>query len=153
MTTTSQILTIRRIQAVCTKNLEATLLFLNNSKAFDFILRGKMEQILRAYGLPKETVAAIMMLYKNMKVKVWSADGDRDYFDMVAGVFKGDALAPYLIIICLVYMLRMSIDLMKENGFKLAKERSRSYPAQTITDAYYTDDSAFSNCPSRISAT
>ena len=29
---------------------------------------------------------------------------------------------------------------MKENGFKLAKERSRRYPAQTITDANYADD-------------
>ena len=39
-------------------------------------------------------------------------------------------------------MLRMSIDLMKENGFKLAKERSRRYPAQTIMDTDYTDDIA-----------
>ena len=31
---------------------------------------------------------------------------------------------------------------MKENGFKLAKERSRRYPAQTITDADYADDIA-----------
>ena len=31
---------------------------------------------------------------------------------------------------------------MKENGFKLAKERSRRYTAQTITDADYTDDTA-----------
>ena len=29
---------------------------------------------------------------------------------------------------------------MKENGFKLAKERSTSYPTQTITDADYADD-------------
>ena len=29
---------------------------------------------------------------------------------------------------------------MKENGLKLAKERSRIYPAQTITDADYNDD-------------
>ena len=29
---------------------------------------------------------------------------------------------------------------MKENGFKLAKERSRRYPAQTIMDEDYTDD-------------
>ena len=28
---------------------------------------------------------------------------------------------------------------MKENGFKLTKERSRRYPAQTITDADYAD--------------
>ena len=31
---------------------------------------------------------------------------------------------------------------MKDNGFKLAKERSRRYPAQTITDANYADDIA-----------
>ena len=30
---------------------------------------------------------------------------------------------------------------MKENGFKLAKERGRKYAAQTITDADYADDS------------
>ena len=31
---------------------------------------------------------------------------------------------------------------MNDNGFKLAKERSRRYPAQTITDADYIDDTA-----------
>ena len=31
---------------------------------------------------------------------------------------------------------------MKEISFKLAKERSRSYPAQTITDADNADDMA-----------
>ena len=31
---------------------------------------------------------------------------------------------------------------MKENGFKLTKERSRSYPEQTITDADFADDIA-----------
>ena len=40
------------------------------------------------------------------------------------------------------HMLRMSIDLMKENGFTLAKESSRRYPRQTIPDADYTDDIA-----------
>ena len=68
--TTSQILTIRRIlEDVYSKNLPATILFVDFTKAFDSIHRGKMEQILLAYGLPKETVAAIMMLYRNTKVK------------------------------------------------------------------------------------
>ena len=31
-------------------------------------------------------------------------------------------------------MRRTSIDKIKENGFKLTKERSKSYPAKTITD-------------------
>ena len=73
-----------------------------------------MELILLAYGLPKETVTAIMILYRNTKVKVVSLDGDTDYFDIVAGVLQVDTLAPYLFIICLDYMLRTSIDKIKE---------------------------------------
>ena len=61
-------------------------------------------------------------------------------FDVVAGVLPGDILAPYLFIICLDDVLRTYIDKMKDNGFKLLKERSRRYPAQTITDADYADD-------------
>ena len=58
-----QILTIRRIlEGARAKNLQATLLFVDFTKAFDSIHRGKMEQILLAYGLPKETVAAITIL-------------------------------------------------------------------------------------------
>ena len=84
---TSQILTIHWIlEGVRAKNQEATILFVNFTKAFDSIHRGKMEQILFAYGLPKETVAAIMMQYRHTKVKVCSPDGDTDYFDIVAGV-------------------------------------------------------------------
>ena len=71
------------------------------------------------------------MLYKNTKVKVCSLDGDTD-FDVIAGVLQGDTLAPCLFIICLDYVLRTSIGLMKENSFKLAKEKSRRYPTQTI---------------------
>ena len=96
-----------------------------------------MEQILLAYGIPKETVAAITILYRNTKVKVRSPDGDTEYFDIVAGVLQGDTLAPYLFIICVDYVLRTSIDKIKENGFELTKKRSRRYPATTITDADY----------------
>ena len=136
--TTSQILTIRRIlEGVRAKNLQATLIFVDFTKAFDSIHRGKMEQILLAYGIPKETVAAITILYRNTKVKVRSPDGDTEYFDIVAGVLQGDTRAPYLFIICLDYVLRTSIDKIKENGFELTKKRSRRYPATTITDADY----------------
>ena len=101
-----------------------------------------MEQILLAYGLPKETVAAITILYKNTKVKVRSPDGDTEHFDIVAGVLQGDTLAPYLFIICLDYVLRTSIYQIRENGFELTKKRSRRYPVKTITDADYADDIA-----------
>ena len=81
-----------------------------------------MEQTLLAYGLPKETVAAIMMLYKNTKVR--SPDGDTDFFDIVAGVLKKGTLALYLFIICLDYVLQTSRVLMKKNVFTLEKARS-----------------------------
>ena len=144
-------MTIRRIlEGVHAKNLQPTILFVDFIKAFDSIHREKMEQILLAYGLPKETVAAIMMLYRNIKIKVRSPDGDTDYFDILAGVLQGDTLAPYLFIICLDYVLRKSIDKMKDNRFKLAKERSRRYHAKTITDADYADDIALlANAPTQ----
>ena len=139
--TTSQILTIRRIlEGVRAKNLQATLLFVHFTKAFDSIHRGKMEQILLAYGLPKETVAAIMILNRNTKVKVRSPDGDTEYFDIITGVLQEDTLAPSLLIICLDNVLRTSIDKIRENGFELTKKRSRMYPAKTITDADSADD-------------
>ena len=95
----------------------------------------KMELILLAYGLPKETDTAIMMLYNNMKVKVHSPDGDTDFFDIVAGILQGDTLASYFFIICLDYLLQMLIDLMEKNRFILKKKRSRQYSAETIMDA------------------
>ena len=123
------LLTIRRIlEGVQAKNLQATLIFVDFTKAFDSIHRGKMEQILLAYGIPKETVAAITILYRNTKVKVRSPDGDTEYFDIVAGVLQGDTLAPYLFIICLDYVLRTSIDQIKENGFELTKKKKQKIP-------------------------
>ena len=87
-----------------------------------------MAQILLAYGIPKETIPAIMILYRNTKVKVRSPDGDTEYFDIVAGVLRGDTHAPYLFIICREYVLRASIDKIKENGFELTKKEAQGTP-------------------------
>ena len=123
--TTSQILTIRRIlEGVRAKNLQATLIFVDFTKAFDSIHRGKMEQILLAYGIPKETVAAITILYRNTKVKVRSPDGDTEYFDIVAGVLQGDTLAPYHFIICLDYVLR-TIDWQNQREWLRTDEEKK----------------------------
>ena len=127
--TTSQILTLRRIlEGVQAKNLQVTILFVDFTKAFASIHKGKMQQVQLAYGIPKETVAAITILYRNTKMKVCSPDGDTECFDIVAGVLQGDTLSSYLFIICLDYVLRTSIDKIRENGFELKKKRSRRYP-------------------------
>ena len=101
-------------RSLCKKNLDTTILFVDFSKAFDSIHREKMEQKLLTYVIPKETVTAMIMLYRNTKVKVCSPDRDTDFFDIVAGVLQGDTLALYLFIICLDYVLWMSINLIKK---------------------------------------
>ena len=101
-----------------------------------------MSEILTAYGIPKETVNAIMMLYKNTSAKVRSPDGDTDFFEISAGVLQGDTLAPYLFIIALDYALRQATENNTELGFTQEKAKSSRYPATKITDADYADDLA-----------
>ena len=65
-------------------------------------------------------------------------------------MLQGDTLAPYVFIIFLDYVLRTSIDNIRENGFELIKKRSRRYPAKTITDTDYADDIALlANTPNQ----
>ena len=74
------------------------------------------------------------MLYSNKKVKVRSLDRHTDFFDIVARVLQENTLAPYLFIICLDYVLRMLIDLIKENGLYTKKRQGADYPMDTIMD-------------------
>ena len=83
-------------------------------QVFDCIHRGKKDQILLAYDIPRETVTAVMMLYKNMKAVV---DGNSNLFVIVAKVWQRDTLASSLFILCRDYVLRVPIDLLKENSF------------------------------------
>ena len=141
--TVGRILTVRRIiEGVKANNLEAVILFVDFSKAFDSIHRGKIAEILQAYGIPNETITAIMMLYRNTKAMAQSPDGDTDFFNVVAGVLQGDTLAPFLFILTIDYVLRTSVDKLNNFGFTLEKAKSRRYPAKKITDANYADDLA-----------
>ena len=130
------------MEGIKSKNLPATLLFIDFSKAFDSIHRGKMKEILSAYGIPKETVDAIMIMYQDTQSMVRSPDGDTDFFDISAGVLQGNTLAPYIFIICLDYVLRKALDKNNELGFILAKRKSKCFPTMKVTDTDYADDLA-----------
>ena len=78
--------------------------------------RGKIELILLAYGLSKENVTAIMILYENTNVKVHLPNKDTDFLDIVAVVLPGDTLSSYLSIICVDFVNQTSTDLMERNG-------------------------------------
>ena len=94
-----------------------------------------MAQILLAYGLPKETVVAITILYRNTNVKVRSADGDTECLDIVAEELQRVMLASYLFIICLDNVLRTSIDKIRENGFELTKNEAEDSPQKQLPTA------------------
>ena len=77
-----------------------------------------------------------MILYRNTKVKVRSADGDTEYFDIVAGVLQGDTQDPYLFIICLYYVLGTSIDKNQRKRLRADKKEAevtlqKQLPTQT----------------------
>ena len=116
-------LSAKSLKVYIQKNLKATFYFIDFSKVFDSIHRGRMKLILLAYSLPKETVTAIMMLFKKMKAMVHSPASNINFFNIVARVLQGDMLALYLFIIC----LKTQIDLIKENSFTLKKAKSRNY--------------------------
>ena len=84
-----------------------------------------MELILLTYGIPQETVNAIIMMYKNTRAKFRSPDGDTDFFDIIAGVLQGE-------------------------GFTLTKSRSSRNSAITNTDADYADDLNSCHIPSLL---
>ena len=80
------------------------------------------------------------MLYKNMKAMVCSCNWDTNFFDIVVGVFQGDILEPYLLLLYLDFIFQTLTDLIIEIVFILKKAKSRWYPTDIMTDASYTDD-------------
>ena len=142
--TVGHILALRRlIEGVKAYNLSAIITFIDFCKAFDSIHRGKMLQILRAYGIPDQIVDAIGDMYQDTMAKVVSPDGETDLFEILAGVLQGDTLAPYLFVIILDYALRSAIEGKEEElGFHLTKRRSRRIGPEMVTDFDFADDIA-----------
>ena len=141
--TIAQILSIRRIlEEMRRLNKEITLCFVDFRKAFDSISREVMFEILPLYGIPSLLVEAIKSLYINTSAIIISPDGETESFDISAGVLQGDTLAPFLFIVVLDYVLRLSLDSMNEKGVKTKPRQSRRYPAQHLTDLDFADDLA-----------
>ena len=77
-----------------------------------------MDQIVLVYILPKETVNAVLMPYKNTKAMVWWADSDPDIFDIVSRVLERDTSVLIMLMLSLNYELLTSIDSIKEKKIK-----------------------------------
>ena len=141
--TLSQILTLRRIiEEITFCNKSAGITFVDFSKAFDSIHRDQMFEILQLYGIPRSMIDAIRVLYTNTSSSVLTPDGETDPFDITAGILQGDTLAPFLFILVVDYILRLSVDTISERGLEYQPRRSSRYPALHVTDADFADDIA-----------
>ena len=141
--TTSHILALRRIlEGAKRKHLPAAMVFVDFKKAFDSLHRGTLMKILLAYGIPKEIVDLIGLLYINTKAKIITSDGETDLFDIVAGVLQGDTLAPYLFIIVLDYCMSLALEKIPDAGFTITPARSRRVKAVKVSDTDFADDIA-----------
>ena len=118
--TLAQFVTLRRLaEGIKAKQLQAVIIFVNFSKAFDSIYREKLMEIPFAYRLPNKIVDAIIILCKDTLIQLITPDDETDLFEVIAGVLQGDTLASFLFIIALYYTLQeatrnISIDFMLE---------------------------------------
>ena len=62
--------------------------------AFDSIHGGKRIEILKAYGVPVETVDAVTMMYTNTTTEIVSPDGDTEFFENHPAKVICDNLGP-----------------------------------------------------------
>ena len=141
--TLSQILALRRIiEEISHCNRDVALVFIDFSKAFDSVDREMMFKILALYGIPAALIDAIKILYTDTSATVLSPDGETEAFDICAGILQGDTLAPFLFIIVLDYVLRMSVDKINDNGLEIHPRKSSRNPAVHLTDTDFVDDIA-----------
>ena len=79
-----QIVALRRLlEGVRSNNLSCVLTFIDFKKAFDTIHRGKLMEILRAYGVPEKIVNAIAATYAQTWPKIRTPDGDTESFQIL----------------------------------------------------------------------
>ena len=78
-------------------------------------------------------------MYTDTSSTILTTDGETPSFP----ILQGDTLAPFLFIIVVDYVMRISVDTMSENGYQLRPKRSSRYPAEFLTDTDFSDDSQF----------
>ena len=83
----------------------------------------------------------IQRMHADTVARVITEDGLSEAFLILAGVMQGDTLAPYLFVIVIDYIMRVSLE-GKDFGFTLHPRRSRRHPAVKVTDADFADDLA-----------
>ena len=81
-----------------------------------------MLEILALYGIPEQIIEVIQVLYTNTKATIYTSDGETQPTDIKEGILQGDMLAPFLFILAVDYILRVSVDQNTDKGFGIQPE-------------------------------
>ena len=138
---TQQIHILRRIiEGSQIKKLPLVATFIDFRKAFDSINRDSMFAILRSYGIPKEIVDAIRVLYDNSKSAILVDGQLSEEFEVTTGVLQGDVLAPFLFIIVLDFVMKNATKNNPGGGLMTHPRRSKRQPETLLNDLDFADD-------------
>lgn len=74
------------------------------------------------------------VLYSYSSSTILTPDGETGILSIQAGILQGDTLAPFLFIVVVDYVLRMSVDTINSKGYQLKLRRSTRYPAEYLMD-------------------
>ena len=139
--TTEQIMTLRfLLDAARTQKRSLTVVFVDNSKAFDSVDRRAIPVVHRHYSVPEPVVADVMQLYHCSEAEVLTNFGLTERFDTTSGALQGDTLSAHIFILLVDYVLRQS--LVDEDGLTLKPANGRRHPADTLTALAYVDNIA-----------
>ena len=106
---TQQIHILRRIiEGAYAQDIPLYITFIDFKKAFDSVDREMMFAILRHYGIPAQIVNAIRVMYDESISRVYVGGETSEAFNITTGVLQGDVLAPFLFIIVIDYVSRIS---------------------------------------------
>jgi hypothetical protein len=114
-----------------------------------------MFAILRHYGIPEKIVKAIRVLYDKSTSRVYFNGEVSKPFDVTTGAIQGDVLAPFLFIIVIDYVSRLSAG---EFGYLTHKTGGRSLrsatrdPERRVNDLAFADDIALLESQKQLDA-
>ena len=93
-----------------------------------------MLHIPHPFGLPDKLIAGIKTIYDNPEKFVLSPDGATDSFFTITGILQGDTLAPYLFILVVDYIFRISLDPINNNRLTLQERKFTYHSSKHYTD-------------------
>ena len=116
--------------------------FVDYKAAFDSVDQDLLWESLERYGVPPVYINILRESYRGFEACV-NVDGSlTEWFLVLAGVKQGDVISPLLFNIMIDWILRSSVDDIKEEGVKVIPRKSSRYPASYVTDREFADDLA-----------